>query len=46
MICTGIEENGGKGKAPKGRIAWIGVPGHMVKNHMTVIQKGGALLNE
>ena len=36
---SGMKETGGKEKTPKEPITWIEVPGHMVKNYMTVIRR-------
>jgi len=38
---TGTSEGRGKGKAPKDKGSRIPWPGHMVKNHVTVIWQDG-----
>lgn len=43
---TGTGEGRGKGKAPKDKGSRIPWPGHMVKNHVTVIWQDGELLKE
>ena len=46
LDVTGTGESRGKGKAPKDKGSRIPWPGHMVKNHVTVIWQDGELLKE